>query len=291
MTGNKKKIETAAVLIFLLPSLIGFSIFYIIPFFGGMYYSFVDSPVGGNFVGLANYIDLLHNEDFIKASLNTLYFTSISVPLNLIISLGLALMLNRNIRGKKYFRTIFVTPLVIPVASVVFIWQSTFDINGFINGILSGMGHGVIDWMKTDYARVVVIIVNLWKNIGYSVVLMLTGLQNIPLEYYESASIDGASEFQKFYKITVVFLTPTVFFTFIISIINSFKVFREIYLLAGQYPQDSIYMLQHFMNNMFKSLDYQKLTTAAVLMTIVIVALVSILFKVERKIGRAISGE
>lgn len=291
MGKHKKKIEIVTILIFLLPSLIGFSIFYIIPFFGGIYYSFVDSPVGGSFVGLNNYIDLLHNEDFIKASLNTIYFTLISVPLNLILSLGLALMLNRNIKGKQYFRTIFVTPLVVPVASVVFIWQSTFDINGFVNGILSGMGYGVIDWMKTDYARVVVIIVNLWKNVGYSVILMLTGLQGIPIEYYESASIDGASEFQKFYKITLIFLTPTIFFTFIISIINSFKVFREIYLLAGQYPQDSIYMLQHFMNNMFKSLDYQKLTTAAVIMTIVIVALVSVLFKIERKIGKAISGE
>lgn len=291
MAKRKKKMEIITILLFLLPSLVGFSIFYIIPFFGGMYYSFVDSPIGGSFVGLNNYSELLQNESFIKASLNTAYFTAISVPLNLVLSLGLALMLNRNIRGKQYFRTIFVTPLVIPVASVVFIWQSTFDINGLINGVLSGMGHGVIDWMKTDYARVVVIIVNLWKNIGYSVILMLAGLQAIPIEYYESASIDGATEFEKFYKITLIFLTPTLFFTFIMSIINSFKVFREIYLLAGQYPQDSIYMLQHFINNMFKSLDYQKLTTAAVLMTIVIVILVSILFKVERKISKAISGQ
>jgi multiple sugar transport system permease protein len=286
---GKREAESFTALLFLLPSLIGFMIFYIIPFGGGIYYSFLDNPVSGRFSGLSNYSDLLHNEIFTKAALNTFIFTLISVPLNMLLALLIALLLNRKLPGRTIFRTIFVTPLVVPVASVVFVWQSTFDINGFINGFLTGLGYAPVDWMNTEYARIVLVIVYLWKNIGYSIILILAGLQSIPEEYYESASIDGCSEIRKFFTITLVFLTPTIFFTFIMSIINSFKVFREIYLLAGDYPHDSIYMLQHYMNNMFKALDYQKLTSAAVIMSIFIILLVLILFRVERKIQKALS--
>jgi multiple sugar transport system permease protein len=286
---GKYKAESFTALLFLLPSLIGFMIFYIIPFGGGIYYSFLDSPVSGQFSGLSNYIDLLQNEVFRKAALNTFIFTLIAVPLNMLLALFIALLLNRKLPGRSIFRTIFVTPLVVPVASIVFVWQSTFDINGFINGLLTGLGHAPVDWMNTEYARIVLVIVYLWKNIGYSIILILAGLQSIPAEYYEAASIDGSSEIRKFFSITMVFLTPTLFFTFIMSIINSFKVFREIYLLAGDYPHDSIYMLQHYMNNMFKALDYQKLTSAAVIMSVFIILLVLILFRMERRISKALS--
>jgi multiple sugar transport system permease protein len=143
--------------------------------------------------------------------------------------------------------------------------------------------------MKTDWARVTVVIVYLWKNIGYSMVLFLAGLQNIPVEYYEAARIDGASIWKQFTAITLVYLTPTAFFVFIMSIINSFKVFREAYLISGDYPHSSIYMLQHYMNNMFAGLDYQKLTSAAFIMSVFIVLLVLILFIIERRINRVIN--
>ncbi|RYD02142.1 hypothetical protein N752_27205 [Desulforamulus aquiferis] len=146
-----------------------------------------------------------------------------------------------------------------------------------------------MDWMKTDWAMIVVLVVYLWKNIGYSMILFLTGLQNIPAEYYEAARIDGASRWQEFFRITLVYLTPTAFFIFVISIINSFKVFRETYLISGEYPHSSIYMLQHYMNNMFMALDYQKLTSAAFIMAFFIVAVVLLLFIVERKISSMIN--
>ena len=130
----------------------------------------------------------------------------------------------------------------------------------------------------------------LWKNTGYNMVLFLAGLQNIPQEYYESSEIDGAGGWRKFIHITMVYLTPAAFFIFVISIINSFKVFRETYLISGAYPHDSIYMLQHYMNNMFASLDYQKLTSAAFIMAVFIYVLVLSLYKFERKISNAIEG-
>jgi multiple sugar transport system permease protein len=285
-----KKYNNKTALFFLAPSLIGFLIFFFVPFVGGLYYSFVDSPVGGSFVGLANYIDLLRNAVFLKAGYNTMVFTAIAVPLNILLSLGLALLLNRRIYGRNIIRMGFIIPLVVPVASVVLVWQILFDINGSLNAVISSLGLSPVDWMKTDLARIVVVIVYLWKNTGYNMVLFLAGLQNIPPEYYEAADIDGASNWYKFTNITLVYLTPTTFFVFIMSIINSFKVFREVYLISGAYPHDSIYMLQHYMNNKFASLDYQMLTSAAFIMAVVIYILVLFLFRIQRRINRTIGG-
>jgi multiple sugar transport system permease protein len=283
-----KKRNARYALFFLAPSLAGFTLFFLLPFIQSIWYSFMDSPVSGNFVGLSNYIELLSNPIFLKAGVNTLLFTCISVPLIMTIALLLALLLNRGIYLRNVMRTFFISPLVIPVASVVLVWQIVFGGTGVMNGLLDSAGLGAVDWMNTSWARVVVIIVYLWKNAGYDMVLFLAGLQSIPPEYYESAQIDGASAFRRFGNITLVYLTPTSFFVFIISIINSFKVFRETYLIAGSYPHDSIYMLQHYMNNMFSSLDYQKLTTAAFILALLIFILVFALFGFERKISRAI---
>jgi multiple sugar transport system permease protein len=137
--------------------------------------------------------------------------------------------------------------------------------------------------MKTDAARNVIIVVYLWKNIGYNVILFLAGLQQIPKDYYETAQIEGAGPLRQFRSITLVYLTSSMFFVVIMSIINSFKVFRETYLIAGDYPHDSIYILQHYMNNMFMTLDVQKLTATATLMFGCILLIVLGLFAIERR--------
>src|SRR5690606_13663667 len=120
-----------------------------------------------------------------------------------------------------------------------------------------------VNWLRSGWSTGVVALVYVWKNCGYNMVLFLAGLGNIPKEYYEAAYIDGAGPFTCLIKITLPYMVPTSFFVLIISIINSFKVFREVYLLAGKYPYQDIYLLQHFMNNNFFNLSYQKLTTAA----------------------------
>ncbi len=291
MITIKKKLKQKNLIffLFLAPSLVGFLMFYLVPFVISICYSFFDSPVNGSFVGLKNYTSLLSNGIFQKAGLNTLIFTAICVPLNILFSLLLAMLLNRAIYFRNIFRTFFIIPLVIPVASVVLVWQVLFDYNGTINALLYEWGFTSINWMNSSWARVVVIVMYLWKNIGYNMVLFLAGLQSIPVEYYESAEIDGASQIKKFIKITIVYLTPTTFFVFIMSIINSFKAFRETYIISGSYPHESIYMLQHYMNNMFTSLDYQKLTSAACIMAVVIFSLVYIMFNIERRISKSIS--
>jgi len=275
--------DAAAAVFFLAPSVIGFSVFYAIPFGMGVVYSFQDSAINGSFVGLANYRQLLESASFQKAALNMLWFTAVSVPLMLVLPLFIAMMLNQSVYLRNWLRTAYVMPLVVPVASVMLVWQVLFDWNGTLNAVMHGLGMNRIDWMKSDWAKYVVLLVYVWKNIGYNMILFLAGLQNIPTDYYETAKVEGAGPFRQFRSITVVYLLPTFFFVVLMSIVNSFKVFRETYLIAGDYPHDSIYMLQHYMNNMFLSLDIQKLTAAATLMACCMMALVAVLFACERR--------
>lgn len=269
--------------LFLAPSVLGFALFFFVPFWVGFGYSLRDSPIGGSYVGLSNYAELLANEAFLRALRNTLRFTVIGVPLNMALSLLLALWLNQSIYLRGWIRIGFLTPLVIPVASVVLVWRVIFENNGALNGWLESFGFQSTDWMNTGNAFWVVVTVYLWKNIGYNMILFLAGLQTIPAPYYEAAAIDGAGKFKQFRSITLVYLTPSAYFVLVISIVNSFKVFRETYMIAGNYPHESIYMLQHYMNNLFYALDYQKLTAAAFLMTGSMIVMVIVLFGAQRK--------
>ncbi|MCX8131360.1 MAG: sugar ABC transporter permease [Clostridia bacterium] len=280
--------EAAAGYLFAVPSLLGFSLFFMIPFVISLYYCFTRGIGGSEFAGLDNFKELLNSGSFLLASKNTLIFNAISVPLIILLSFFFALLLNGKIKGVSYFRSFFILPLVLPVASVILVWQIMFDENGALSGIAAFFGIGPVDWMRTRWSVVVLVMLYIWKNCGYNVVLFLAGLANIPAEYYEAARMDGAGRFRCMTSITIPFLAPTAFFVFIISIINSFKVFREAYLLAGSYPDMHIYLLQHFMNNNFFNLSYQKLTTAAFILTVVIAFLVSFLFKMESRFGRNI---
>jgi len=282
MRGKLRQDWTIAAL-FLAPSLIGFALFYLIPFAMGFLYSFQDRTVDGSFVGLDNYIALQASTSFRKAASNTFLFTSMSVPLIIALSLLFAHLLNQRLFIRNWLQTAFVLPLVVPVASIVMIWQILFDWNGTLNVWLQNWGLERIDWMKSEWSIGVLVIVYIWKNIGYNIILFLAALQNIPKDYYETADIEGAGKFHKWIHITLVYLTPTMFFVILISVINSFKVFRETYLIAGEYPHDRIYMLQHYMNNMFLSLDVQKLTAAAVLMVGCILVFVMFMLAIERR--------
>ncbi|HBU83782.1 MULTISPECIES: carbohydrate ABC transporter permease [Paenibacillus] len=275
--------EWMAAVLFLAPSLIGFSVFYLIPFAAGLLYSFQDNTIDGTFVGLDNYQAVLSSGSFRNAAANTLLFTGVSVPLIIALSLCFAHLLNRRLFIRNWLQTAFVLPLVVPVASIVMMWQILFDWNGTLNVWLQHLHMGRVDWMKSGWSMVVLVVVYVWKNIGYNIILFLAGLQSIPKDYYETADIEGANGLHKWLHITWVYLTPTMFIVVLMSIINSFKVFRETYLIAGDYPYDRIYMLQHYMNNMFMSLDVQKLTAAAALMVASILLFVSFMLMIERR--------
>ena len=277
-------------LCFLSPSLIGVGVFFIVPFGVVVYYSMIDGVGSRNFVFLENFIKLFNNSAFIMAAKNTLQFSAIAVPLAVILSIVLALMLECRIPMKSQFRTFFLSPMMVPVASVVLIWQVLFNYNGTINEFLALFDIAKIDWLQSDHCQAVVIILFLWKNLGYNMILFMAGLANIPKELLEVADVEGASEWYKFFAIKLRYLSPTVLFVTILSLINSFKVFREVYLLTGDYPYEKLYMLQHFMNNTFKSLDYQKLSAAAGVMALVMVVLIALRFYAEDKFGKDVEG-
>ena len=278
---NEKSKDFLQSMCFLSPSLLGVAVFFIVPFGVVVYYSVIDGVGSRNFVFLDNFIKLFDNSAFLLAAKNTLTFSAWAVPLAVVLSMGLALMLECRIPLKSQFRTFFLSPMMVPVASVVLIWQVLFNFNGTVNEFLMLFGADKIDWLQSEHSQAVVIILFLWKNLGYFMILFMAGLANIPKELLEVADVEGASEAYKFFAIKLRYLSPTVLFVTILSLINSFKVFREVYLLTGDYPYETLYMLQHFMNNTFKSLDYQKLSAAAVVMALVMVLLIALLFKAE----------
>ena len=278
------KIKGAA---FMAPSALGILTFFVVPFMVIIYYSMVDNPVRRNFVGFDNFISLITNSAFKEAAFNTLVFSLIAVPAAVILSL-LAMLLDMGIPGKSRFRTVFLCPLMVPVASVVIVWQVMFHTNGALNEIISVFGANPVDWMNSKYNVLIILSLFLWKNLGYNMVLFMAAFANIPEDLIEVSRLEGAGAWTIFFKIKLRYLSPTIFFVAVLSLINSFKIFREVYLLTGGYPYGNIYYLQHFMNNQFEALNYQKLSTAAVIMSIVMVIIIGILFIAENKFGKEV---
>ena len=275
-------------LCFLCPSFLGVCLFFIIPFAVVVKYAFTD--INGALVHFENFKNLFSNPVFKLAAKNTLTFSAMAVPLSVVLALVLALMLECRIPGKSAFRTFFLSPLMVPVASIVLIWQVLFNYNGSVNVLIQALGGTAVDWLNSDRAQLVVILLFLWKNLGYDMILFMAGIANIPRDLLEVAEVEGASKAYQLFAIKLRYLSPTILFVTILSLINSFKIFREVFLLAGSYPYESLYTLQHFMNNMFNSLDYQKLSAAAVVMALVMIVLIALLFAVEEWFGKDVEG-
>ena len=168
--------------------------------------------------------------------------------------------------------------------------QVIFHARGTLNQFLELFGVQGADWLKSPYCQLVIVVLFLWKNLGYNMILFMAAIANIPKELLEVADVEGASAAHKFFHIKLRYLSPTVLFVTILSMINCFKIFREVYLLAGAYPYEGLYTLQHFMNNTFLSLSYQKLSAAAVILALVMILLIALLFKVEDIFGKDVEG-
>ena len=276
--------------LFLLPSVMGVALFFVLPFFVVIYYSMIDNPISGEFVFLNNFYNVLTNKAFRLAMLNTLRFSAIAVPLIIGLSLGLAFLLDKQIPGRSKIRAAFLSPMMVPVASVILIWQVLFDYNGLLNEWMLYFGGGKVDWLKSVYAQIVIVVLFIWKNLGYNMVLFMSALAQIPREVVEVAELESATKFQIFWRLKIRYLSSSILFVTILSLINSFKIFREVYLLTGDYPYETLYLLQHYMNNMFRSLDYQKLSAAAILMSFVMIVLIGILFFAENVLGKDLDG-
>lgn len=261
----------------ILPLLIGCFIFYGIPFGMVLWYSFIKGSGHSRvFAGWGNYIQLFGNDVFRMAAGNTIKFLGVGLISILIISYGIALFIKSKVEKHQLLQSVILLPYIMPVVGTMLLVEVLFSETGLANSLLNMIGIPVQDWLNSDMAFWVVIILYLWKNIGYCVILIFSGLATIPAEHYAAAYVDGANGWQQFRYITMPQMWYSVFFAGVFSLFNAFKCFREIFLIGGTYPHQSIYMLQHFINNCFEKLNYSKMAVASILMTL----LVSLLFMV-----------
>ena len=278
MKFEKKQVVWAY--IFLLPSLIGIAVFYVIPYIMCIYSSFVSK---GSFAGLDNYINLFQNKAFLYALRNTVIFTAVAIPLLMIISFLIAKFLTSFKKISAFFRSAYLMPIVIPAASLIYVWQLLFDDYGIVNNILSSLGIDTVQFFSSGFSMVMIIIIYIWKNCGFCVILFTAGLANLPKSVHESAYLEGASGFKTTIKITLPLITPTTFFVFLMAVINSFRMFRESFSLFGTYPNENIYFLQNFINNNYNNFNYPQLSSSAIVMSLIFIGLMLIFFLYERK--------
>lgn len=259
--------EAGSAYLFLLPSLLGTGGFVLLPFLDVFRRSFLQA-VGNGFVGLENYRQVLENAAFRQAAGNTARFMLFCLPILLALSLGMAVLVRQLPHFQSWVKTGFLLPMAVPAASVAVFFRMLFDEKGWLNLLLKQMGRPGQDWLTSGRAFWVLSACYIWKNLGYDMILWLAGLGAIPEEQYEAAQVQGAGAWDCFRYITLPQLKETLFVTALLSFVNAFRVFREAYLLAGEYPHESIYMLQHLFNNWFISLDIQKMTAAAVMLVL-----------------------
>lgn len=266
-----------------MPSLLGVSIFVLIPFLDVVRRSFL-SAVGENFVGFYNYREVVTNRAFLLAGKNTLRFTLICIPLLLVLSLCIALMIAKQGKTGELLKSAYLVPMAVPVASIVLLWRYLFHSQGLLNKVMDQLSQMIpllstqqIDWMNTGYSFWILVFTYIWKNLGYDIILWMAGLASIPGNIYEAAKVDGAGRIQCFFYITLPNLLPSLFTITVLSLLNSFKVFREAYLIGGDYPQKNMYLLQHLFQNWFRDLSLDKLSAAAVLVFLIIFLLILLL--------------
>ena len=270
--------------LYMLASILGVMVFFILPFFVVIYYALVDNPINHQFVGLDNFIRILQNSSFLQAAKNTATFSLVAVPLAVILSLVMAMILEENIPMKSQFRTFFLSPMMVPVASIVLIWQVLFDYNGAINEFVKNLGGAPIDWFKSSYSQIVIVVLFLWKNLGYNMILFLSGFSTMNNEILEASKIDGANEYETFKFISVPLLSPTIFFVVIITAISSFQVFDLIYVMTQGGPLDSTNVLVYSIyKNAFEYFNVGKASALAYVLFAIVLILTIFQWHIRKK--------
>lgn len=267
--NKKRNKENRAFFLFLAPSLLGVVIFVVLPFLDVFKRSFT-TAVTGQFRGIENYKIIFTNQAFHLAVKNTLYFTAVCIPLLVITGFLIALPLSR-LKSAGTIKSLYLFPLAMPVATIVMVWKMLFYKQGIFNLAFASLGEWTGLWgeIHTDYlgtgaAFWVLVCSYIWKNTGYTIVLWLAGILGIPTEILDAARVDGAGSFQRVWYVVLPNLKGSLYTIVILSFLNSFKIYREAYLVAGSYPHQSIYLLQHLFNNWFVNLEFDKMAAAAI---------------------------
>ena len=287
---KQRRNKNIACLYFLLSSFLGVIVFVLAPFADVCRRS-LTTAVTGEFRGIDNYKQVFENKAFWLAAGNTAKFVLVCLPLLIGLGLIIACFLSRFTRI-HFLKSAFLFPMAVPAATVVLVWKLVFDRQGFLNLFLTRLGEAAysagvlqsapvfdIDYMRTGAAFWVLVFSYIWKNLGYTVVLWLTGILSISTQIREAARVDGAGEFTCFVRIIMPNLKPVLYTITVLSFLNTFKAFREAYLVAGSYPDESMYLLQHLFNNWFTNLDFDKMAAAAVILGFILFAAILLLQK------------
>ncbi len=277
-------IRKKSVWLFLMPGLLGLLLFYVVPFFGGIYYSLTDGTYKNAFVGMANYADIWKNQMFLLGLKNTLELSLICAPLVWVFSFAIASLLNRLRPKGAFFRNSVLLPYLMPSSAMLLFWLVIFDFGGVINRIVVALGMERVMWLQGSQMRVPIILLFVWKNLGFAVIIFLSAIQAVPEPLYEYATLEGAGFLRQTFGITLPMIVPTAFLVIILEWINAFKIFKEVYFISGSYPDESVYTLQHYMNNMYNKLNYQNVTTAAYSFAVIVFALFGVLFLTQRRL-------
>ncbi|GAA0116520.1 carbohydrate ABC transporter permease [Clostridium senegalense] len=238
--------------------------------------------------GIDNYIYLLNDDDFFIAIKNTFIYASLVMPISIILSLSIAILLNSNIKLKGFFRSIYFLPFVTSSIAISMVWRWIFHgDHGLLNYLLSVFNIDPINWLSDPSKSMIsLIIVSVWRNLGYNIIIFLSGLQSIDEKYNIVARIDGANFFQRVKNITIPLLSPTLFFVCIITCINSFKVFGEVFALFDKQPgplNSCLTMVYYIYNKFYNHYQYGIASAAALILFLIIVILNTIQFKIGRK--------
>ena len=265
MVSLNKKRKVFDIMIFLLPSLFGLIVFQLIPFGYSFFLSLTDWDVLGdiNFIGLTNYLNLIKSEEFWRVLWNTLYYMIIYIPGILIVSLGLASLLNKRLSGIKFYRVIFYIPVLTSWVAAALLWKWLLSpYYGPINEIVNLFGMNGPSWLyDKNWAMPGIVLASIWKDMGFFGLIFLSALKSINPTYYEAAKIDGASNINKFFNITLPLISPTMLFVIIISIINSFQLFPQVMIMTEGGPHGSTEVM---VERIYKyAFDYYKMGYAS----------------------------
>lgn len=262
---KKSRVKRKSGFVFLLPSFFGVLMFMLFPFGDTVRRSLMAGTEDGGY-GLSVYRDILSNQAFRLASVNTIRFMAVSLPLLLLISFLFALLVYHFTRKQSFFKTVLMLPAAIPAASIVLLWRMMFCEDGIVNQLFCLN----TDWIFGPESFFVLVFAYVWKNAGYQMLLWLAALYGISDELYESARVDGAGSLQRLFYITVPQVGQAFGMILFLAVVNSFKAFREAYIVSGAYPNERIYLLQHLFNHWYLNLDIQKMSAAAVLLAVII---------------------
>lgn len=280
-----------SLLLFLLPGLLGVLLFYVVPYIGGAYYSFTDGSSQNTFVGFRNYANVWANPMFQLGLKNSLVLSLLCAPTVWLLGFLLAACLHQLSSGGATLRNLILLPYMMPSSAIILIWLMLFDYGGPINRLVTMLGLDRIDFLSGQALRLPVVLLFVWKNLGFAVIVFLSAMQAIPHAYYEYATLEGAGFIRKLVSVTMPSVLPTCFLVIIHEWISAFKIFKEVYFIGGAYPDFDVYTLQNYMNNMYSKLNYQNVTTAAYTFSLILFALFGILFWFQKMATGAVEGE